>query len=82
MKPYFVALTLGALVGVVYGVAGVRSPAPPVVALVGLLGMLVGQTIVSSTITIIAGGQFSFTALASGCAKILLGRCTDTSPLS
>jgi XapX domain-containing protein len=32
-------------VGVLYGLLGVRSPAPPVVALVGLLGMLGGEQI-------------------------------------
>jgi XapX domain-containing protein len=43
MKPYLVALALGLLVGVVYGLFQVRSPAPPVIALVGLLGMLAGE---------------------------------------
>lgn len=45
MKTYLVALAIGLLVGVIYGVLGVRSPAPPLVALVGLLGMLVGEQV-------------------------------------
>lgn len=45
MKTYLVALAVGALVGVLYGLLNVRSPAPPVVALVGLLGILVGEQI-------------------------------------
>ena len=45
MKTYLVSLAVGVLVGVLYGALGVRSPAPPVVALVGLLGMLVGEQI-------------------------------------
>ena len=43
MKPYLVALAVGLLIGVIYGVLNVRSPAPPVVALVGLLGILAGE---------------------------------------
>jgi XapX domain-containing protein len=45
MKLYLVSLAVGVLVGLIYAVLGVRSPAPPVVALVGLLGMLVGEQI-------------------------------------
>ena len=43
MKPYLVSLAVGILVGVIYALLRVRSPAPPVIALVGLLGMLVGE---------------------------------------
>jgi len=46
MKIYVVSLALGVLVGVIYALFGVRSPAPPVVALVGLLGILVGEQVV------------------------------------
>ncbi|HWU08675.1 MAG TPA: DUF1427 family protein [Streptomyces sp.] len=41
--PYLKVLLAGVLVGVLYAVMRVRSPAPPPVALVGLLGMLLGQ---------------------------------------
>ncbi|WP_243048889.1 XapX domain-containing protein [Dyella sp. RRB7] len=43
MKLYLISLAVGVLVGVIYGVLNVRSPAPPVVALVGLLGILAGE---------------------------------------
>ncbi|OYX81731.1 MAG: hypothetical protein B7Y85_00540 [Brevundimonas sp. 32-68-21] len=43
MKPFLIALAVGLLVGVVYGLLNVRSPAPPYVALLGLLGMLLGE---------------------------------------
>jgi XapX domain-containing protein len=33
------------LVGLIYGLLHVRSPAPPVIALVGLLGILLGEQI-------------------------------------
>ncbi len=47
MAPYLLALGVGAAVGIAYGLLGVRSPAPPVIALLGLLGMLAGETLVS-----------------------------------
>jgi XapX domain-containing protein len=43
MKLYIVSLAVGLLVGLIYGFLNVRSPAPPVIALVGLLGILVGE---------------------------------------
>lgn len=43
MKPYLLSLAAGAFVGLIYAVSGIRSPAPPVVALIGLLGMLGGE---------------------------------------
>ena len=47
MSPYLIALGVGLGVGAAYGLLGVRSPAPPVIALLGLLGMLAGETLVS-----------------------------------
>lgn len=46
MKIYLLSLGAGLLVGVIYSLINVRSPAPPVVALIGLLGILVGEQIV------------------------------------
>lgn len=43
MKTYLVSLAVGLLVGVIYALFNVRSPAPPVIALVGLLGILIGE---------------------------------------
>lgn len=43
MKPYIVSLALGVLVGVIYALFSVRSPAPPIIALIGLLGILAGE---------------------------------------
>jgi XapX domain-containing protein len=47
MRPYLASLILGVVVGVVYGLVKVRSPAPPAIALLGLLGMLTGEQAVS-----------------------------------
>jgi XapX domain-containing protein len=45
MKIYLISFAVGILVGVLYGVLNVRSPAPPVVALIGLLGILLGEQV-------------------------------------
>ncbi|MGU3362968.1 DUF1427 family protein [Methylobacterium sp. M6A4_1b] len=47
MIPYILSLSVGLSVGVVYGLVGVKSPAPPIIALVGLLGILAGEMAVS-----------------------------------
>jgi XapX domain-containing protein len=43
MLGYLVSLLMGLAVGASYGLVQVRSPAPPLIALVGLFGMLLGQ---------------------------------------
>ncbi|WP_186259904.1 DUF1427 family protein [Burkholderia gladioli] len=48
MKSYWVSLAAGVLIGVIYSAIRVRSPAPPLIALVGLLGMLIGAQAVPS----------------------------------
>ncbi len=55
MKIYLLSLGAGVLVGVIYSLLNVRSPAPPLVALVGLLGILAGEQIVPVAKQMIAG---------------------------
>ena len=43
MIGYLVSLLMGLAVGAAYGLVQVRSPAPPLIALVGLFGMVMGQ---------------------------------------
>ena len=45
-QPYLLSLVAGIGVGVAYGLISVRSPAPPIIALLGLLGMLAGEAAV------------------------------------
>ena len=45
MKMYLVSLGAGVLVGVIYSALQVRSPAPPLIAIIGLLGMLFGDQV-------------------------------------
>lgn len=40
---YLISLAIGLFVGVIYGALDLRSPAPPAIALVGLMGMLFGE---------------------------------------
>lgn len=45
MKAYLASLTVGLGVGLLYALLKVKSPAPPLVALVGLLGMVAGEAL-------------------------------------
>ena len=45
MKPMIVSLAVGLFVGLLYGLIRVKSPAPPIIALLGLLGMVMGEQI-------------------------------------
>ncbi|ADU69245.1 XapX domain-containing protein [Pantoea sp. At-9b] len=46
LKSYAISLGVGVLAGLIYGLIDVNSPAPPVIALLGLFGMLVGEQLV------------------------------------
>jgi XapX domain-containing protein len=46
-KAYAISLAIGVLVGGLYALLNTRSPAPPIIALLGLLGMLAGESLVS-----------------------------------
>ena len=43
MKLLFLSFAVGLGVGALYGLIRVKSPAPPIVALLGLLGMVLGE---------------------------------------
>ena len=45
MKVLVVSFAVGLFVGILYGLIRVKSPAPPIVALVGLLGMVLGEQV-------------------------------------
>lgn len=46
MKAYILSLGAGLIVGIIYSLMGIRSPAPPVIALVGLAGILLGEQMI------------------------------------
>ena len=43
MKALLISFVVGLGVGVFYGLIKVKSPAPPIIALIGLLGMVLGE---------------------------------------
>ena len=51
MRPLFVSFAVGLGVGVLYGLLRVKSPAPPLVALAGLLGMVWGEQLAARFLT-------------------------------
>lgn len=73
MKVYLLSLAAGLLVGVVYSLLNVRSPAPPVVALVGLLGILVGEQIMPVTKQLLRGASVSEAFRLSSCDSHIFG---------
>jgi XapX domain-containing protein len=58
MKLYASSLGAGLLVGLIYNLLNVRSPAPPLVALVGLLGILAGEQLIPVGKQLLAGSGF------------------------
>jgi XapX domain-containing protein len=73
MKIYLASLGAGLLVGVVYSLINVRSPAPPVVALIGLLGMLAGEQIIPIGKQMLAGSGFQRAWQQSKCTAHVFG---------
>jgi XapX domain-containing protein len=73
VKPYLLSLGAGLLVGILYNLLGVRSPAPPVIALVGLFGMLVGEQLVPLSKSWFAP-QTKASGVQTSCADHVFGR--------
>ncbi len=73
-RPYLLALGVGMLVGAIYALLGVRSPAPPVVALVGLLGILLGEQVVPIAKRLACGAPVTREWFATSCGEHVLGQ--------
>ena len=73
MRTYLVSLGAGLLVGIVYSLLNVRSPAPPVVALVGLLGILVGEQIIPVARHMLEGSHLAAAWRQSHCTSHIFG---------
>ena len=76
---YLISLGAGILAGVLYGLINVRSPAPPAIALVGLLGMLVGEQIVPVAKRVIDGIPITRAWFASECQSKITGVAANAS---
>ena len=73
MKLYLMALAAGLLVGMIYSLLNIRSPAPQDVALIGLLGILAGEQIVPIAKRVTAGEKASLGWLGSECGEHVFG---------
>jgi XapX domain-containing protein len=91
MKPYILSLLGGILAGAIYSVIRVRSPAPPMVALVGLLGMVTGTQIIPTGRQLLASTTLQFAktevaqthnthSLRSNNTKLISGAPANASP--
>lgn len=74
MKLYALSLAAGMLVGVIYGLLQVRSPAPPIVALIGLLGILLGEQMVPLAKRVLAGEPVTVVWVKARCGEHMFGR--------
>jgi XapX domain-containing protein len=77
MKVYVLSLGTGVLVGVIYSLLNVRSPAPPLVALVGLLGVLVGEQAIPIGKQMITGSALLAAWRQAKCAPHIFGMLPD-----
>lgn len=72
MKMYLLSLGAGILVGAIYGLINVRSPAPPVIALIGLLGILLGEQAVPLVKRLMSGAPVNVSWFNSHCVPHVL----------
>jgi XapX domain-containing protein len=73
MKVYLISLGAGILIGIIYSVLGVRSPAPPAIALVGLLGMLIGEQVLPPVKRMMAGEPVTTAWFRQECVPKITG---------
>lgn len=78
-KPYLISLGAGLLVGIIYALLNVRSPAPPVIALVGLLGMLLGEQLPPLAKRLLNGKPVTTAWIKKECAPHILGPLPSSS---
>ena len=73
MRVYMLSLAAGLLIGVIYSLLHVRSPAPPLVALVGLLGILIGEQIIPVAKQIVGSQGLAAAWRQAKCAPHMFG---------
>jgi XapX domain-containing protein len=73
MKVYIISLGAGVLVGVIYSLLHVRSPAPPLVALVGLAGILIGEQVIPVGKQVLTGASISSAWKQAMCTQHIFG---------
>ncbi|EHP44546.1 hypothetical protein OR16_02675 [Cupriavidus basilensis OR16] len=70
---FLVSFGAGILVGIIYALMQVRSPAPPAIALIGLLGMLIGEQVVPTAKRLMAGEPITVAWFRSECVPKISG---------
>ena len=73
MRVYLLSLGAGLLAGIVYSLLDVRSPAPPVVALVGLFGILIGEQVIPVAKQMLDGSALAAAWRQSQCTPHVFG---------
>jgi XapX domain-containing protein len=73
MKTYIISLGVGVLVGVIYSLLNVRSPAPPLIALVGLAGILIGEQVIPVGKQVLTGASISSAWKQAMCTQHIFG---------
>ncbi|RQR75545.1 MULTISPECIES: XapX domain-containing protein [unclassified Burkholderia] len=73
MKPYISSLLAGILAGAVYYLIGVPSPAPPTIALAGLLGILAGEQILPVARRMLGGIHLKTAWNEAKCSQHMFG---------
>ncbi len=73
MKMYLVACIAGLIVGVLYSLVHIRSPAPPLIALIGLGSILAGEQIIPLARKVWAGAPLHVAWHSSGSHSSVLG---------
>lgn len=80
MRIYLLSLAAGLLVGAIYGLLNVRSPAPPVIALIGLFGILAGEQSVPIARHLFSGAPISMAWFRTHCAPHIFGELPTGKP--
>jgi XapX domain-containing protein len=86
MKTYLVSFAGGLVFGGVYGFFDARSPQPPVIALIGLLAILLGEQIMPTARRVLIGTRRAYAqhvpaALPVAAAPALSGAARKAAPL-
>ncbi|CAI8813314.1 MULTISPECIES: XapX domain-containing protein [Burkholderia] len=80
MKPYVSSLLAGILAGAVYALIGVQAPAPPTIALAGLLGILAGEQILPVARRMLAGIHLKAAWSEAKCTQHMFGSLPGAQP--
>ncbi|RZL32826.1 MAG: DUF1427 family protein [Rubrivivax sp.] len=73
MKLYLLSVAAGLAVGAIYALLHVKSPAPPAVALLGLLGIATGEQLGTLALRMLNGEQVSVTWFKQTCVPKITG---------